>query len=34
MSSARRAVLEHAGAILNTGDNTLTYADEHRSHQK
>ena len=22
-------VLEHAGAILNTGDNTLTYADEH-----
>lgn len=30
MSSARRRpVLEHAGAILNTGDNTLTYGEEH-----
>ena len=26
---AAAPVLEHAGAILNTGDNTLTYADEH-----
>ena len=26
---AAAPVLEHAGAILNTGDNTLTYGEEH-----
>ena len=26
---AAAPLLEHAGAILNTGDNTLTYAGEH-----